>query len=142
MVKDLELKLNCLIQNKDLYEQVLSRNQSIDDSELMLRLKHEIEKKDIELRNAKGKIEYYMKELYSFMTNLSNIRHTFKQIEIYYNEMNNFMKNIKTELSGYRSKVNNMTNESYSIQSTKIILSREIDQLSIHIDEKKIQLNE
>jgi len=37
VIKDLEIKLNCLIQNKDLYEQVLTRNQSLDDNETYLK---------------------------------------------------------------------------------------------------------
>jgi len=39
VIKDLEIKLNCLIQNKDLYEQVLTRNQSLDDNEIVLKMK-------------------------------------------------------------------------------------------------------
>lgn len=52
------------------------------------------------------------------------------------------MHTIKSQLAGYKSKVINISNDIYSIQSTKVILSRDIDTLSLNIDEKKIQLND
>jgi len=58
MVKDLESKLNCVIQNKDYYEQVLSKNQSSSDDNELMKMKYELDKKEKQLKDTRDKAEY------------------------------------------------------------------------------------
>lgn len=58
MVADLENKLNCFIQNRDYYEQMLTRNQSNDETEIVLKMKYELDKKDKELKDTRRKSDF------------------------------------------------------------------------------------
>lgn len=58
IISDLENKLNCLIQNKDYQEQMLGNNQSNDETELILKMKYELEKKDKELKETQLKSDF------------------------------------------------------------------------------------
>lgn len=58
IISDLENKLNCLIQNKDYQEQMLGNNQSNDETEIILKMKYELEKKDKELKETQLKSDF------------------------------------------------------------------------------------